>query len=456
MNRIRTLGTLTLPKAWTEIWSKTGLVVATGTGTRVGETQVMADRTVEKFRKKQADGQVFFNPMNKVRAVISDTTGGVTSRVVNTGSSAYNTTYTDSPGIVPYVLKSVGTTISGTVPRVWYDDTIQPVRLATLPTARAISEACTKAGGLPSRANLLVTAAEYRQLLSLAPDLLGSWTRFFRRVNDQRSRVPVVRRSSSDVQKYQGGQAPVRFLRDQWREVVQFWLISRFGLRPLIMETMGVLQAIEKLHEQHDRHTSRGVATAQESAAYAGVVRMGIGDWQFATSAHNEIRVRAMQLFEGQLTLAKDVGLAISSVPEAAIDLVRFSFVLNWVVNVNDFFRALGRFTDPSFKSLGSCYVVDETFSTVWQPTGVTSNNVSYAVEKQPSGLLSSTVQHRRRVVGITPPKLVVRSSPLRWTKDARLLDAVALLDVQLRGRNVRGLAGLSQLGKASGFNNPF
>lgn len=456
MNRIRSKGTLTPPKSWTETWSKTGLVVASGTGTRTGEMVVMADRTVERFEKKRGHGEVFFNPMNKVRTSVSDATGGFISRVVNTGSSAYNTTYTDTPGIVPYVLKSIGTTFSGTVPRTWSDETIMPVRLASLPTQRAVFEACTKAGGLPSKANLLVTMAEYRQLLSLAPDLLGSWTRFFRRINDQRSRVPVVRLNSQLKQKYQGGQAPVRFLRDQWREVVQFWLISRFGLRPLVTETQGVLQAIEKLHQQHDRYTSRGSATAKENAAYAGVVRFGIADLQFATSVHNEVHVRAMQLFEGKLTLAKDIGLAVSSVPEAAIDLIRFSFVLNWVVNVNDFFRALGRFTDPSFKSLGSCYVVDETYSTVWQATGATSNNSSYAVEKQPTGLLSSTTQIKSRVVGITPPKLVVRASPMQWVNDARLLDAVALLDVQLRGRNVRSLAGLSQLGKQSGFSNPF
>lgn len=456
MDRIRSKGSLSQPKAWTETWSKTGLVVYSGTGTRVGEVVVMADRTVPKFRKEQGAGKVFFNPMNKVRTVVSDSTGGVSTRVVNPGSSAYNTTYTDTPGVVPYVLKSIGTTYSGTVPRVWSDETIQPIRLSTLPIDRAVFEACTKAGGLPSKANLLVTMAEYRQLMSLAPDLLGSWTRFFRRINDQRSRVPELRLNSQLQQKYQGGKAPVQFLRDQWRDIVQMWLISRFGIRPLVMETMGVLRAIEKLQDQHSRHTSRGSATARDSADYNGVVRFGVGDWQFATSVHNEVHVRAMQLFEGQLTLAKDIGLAISSIPEAAIDLVRFSFVLNWVVNVNDFFRALGRFADPSFKSLGSCYVVDETYSTVWQALGAISNSTSYAIEKQPTGLLSSTIQIKRRVVGITPPKLVVRASPTQWVRDARLLDAVALLDVQLRGRNVRGLAGLSSLGKASGFSTPF
>lgn len=455
MDRIRSKGSLSQPKPYVSTWSKTGVTTAVGSGTRVGEVVVMADRVVPNFRKEVGQGRVFFNPMNKVRTTVVDSTGGTITRVINSGSSAYNSTYTDSPGICPYVLKTVGTTLSGTVPRTWSDETIMPVRLTSLPERAAISEACTKAGGLPSKANLLVTMAEFRQVMSLAPDLLHSWTSFFRRINDQRSRVTSSPRNSSGTSQTVGGKQPLYFLRDQWRDLVQFWLLSRFGIRPLVMETMGVLQALDKLRSSHDRHTSRGLSSATRSDAYSGVVRYGVGDWQFATSVHNELRVRAMQLFEGQLTLAKDVGLAVSSIPEAAIDLIRFSFVLNWVVNVNDFFRAVGRYTDPSFKSLGSCYVVDETLTTTWQALGAVSNNTSYAIEKQPSGLLTSTVQSTRRVVGITPPKLVVRAAPLAWMQDARLVDAIALLDVQLRGRNVGKLAGLSRIG-LPGFSTPF
>lgn len=378
MNRIRTSGALSPAKTWTEAWSKTGQLTSSGVGTQVGEVRVMADLTTPKFRKRQGDGEVFFNPMDQVRTTIDDSTSGFGSRVINKSSSAYDTTYNSTEGVVPCALRMSASSSDGTVPRGWHGYAIQPVVLNALPTSRAVSEACTKAGGLPSQANLLVTAAEYRQLLSLAPDLLRSWSRFFRRINDQRSRIQVAPRDSTGKSRNLGGQAPVRFLRDQWRDVVQVWLLSRFGIRPLVMETMGVLSAIERLHDQHDRFTSRGSSSAKASESYTGSVRFGVADIQFATSVHNEVHVRAMQLFEGQLTLAKNIGLGLSSIPEAAIDLVRFSFVLNWVVNVNDFFRALGRFADPSFKSLGSCYVVDETYSTVWQATGAVSNNLSY------------------------------------------------------------------------------
>jgi hypothetical protein len=37
--------------------------------------------------------------------------------------------------------------------------------------------------------------------------------------------------------------------------------------------------------------------------------------------------------------------------------------------------------------------------------------------------------------------KLVVRADPKKFTKDLRLLDAVALFRQQLRGRNVQALA---------------
>lgn len=457
MNRIRSMGSLTDPRTFTETWSKTGAVVFTGVGTRTGTAVVMADRTIPQFHKKSGSGEVFFNPMQKVRTEVNDNTSGMQIQNVNPGSSAYSTTYTDSPGIASWVLLNRTTPLTGAVPVSRSDSTLLPVRLDVLPEARCIGEATTKAQGLPSSASMLVTMAEFHQTMSLVPDLLGSWTRFFRRINNQRLRVPVVRQFPTDVQKYLGGQKPLTFLRDQYRELVTLWLASRFGLRPLIMETQGVLQALQKQVGTTHRMTSRGISAASRSDYSVGVLRSGVADWQFSVSTHNEIRVRAMQLFQGQLSLAEDIGLSLSSVPEAAIDLIRFSFVLNWAVNVNDFFRALGRFINPSVPSLGGCYVKEVLLTTTIQPLQLVSNDPNYIVTKQCNGLVTSTLSTTTRVPGVTPPKLVLRASPMQWARDARLLDAIALLDVQLRGRNVRNLAGLSKLsGNADIFKTPF
>lgn len=453
-SRTRLKGGLSAAKPWNEVWSKTGAVVASGTGTQVGVSVVMIDRVTPGFEKLSSEGGVIMSPMMSVRREVSDETTGVQSTVINTGSSAYGSTYTDGAGIFPWVLKQRLTMLSGACPRTWSGDEILPNRLAALPLENIIAEACTKAHRIPTSANLLVSAAEFRQVLGLCPDLLHSWTKFFSRINAQRTRTTNVLPSGRT--QTVGGEAPVRFLRNEFNDLTRFWLINRFGVRPLIADTLGVLQALRKVHDEHNRFTSRGVSTAQRSNVSTGVMRLGIADWSVTTSDHNEIRVRAMELFEGRLTTLEDMGLGLTSVPEAAIDLVRFSFVLNWIVNVNDFFASLGPALNPSFKSLGSCYTINEVLTSTWQPTGQVSNSSSYAVSKQCSGVVTSTTQTKQRVVGINPPKLVVRAKPLAFLSDLRLLDAVALLNQQMRGRNVQKLAGSSRWAKATGSSAQF
>lgn len=136
--------------------------------------------------------------------------------------------------------------------------------------------------------------------------------------------------------------------------------------------------------------------------------------------------------------MANQSGLSLTQVPEAAIDLVTFSFVLNWVVNVNDFFAALGSFISPGTKSLGGCYVVERLNTSTWQCTGTTSTDPYYAVKRQTVGIITAVTEEKYRVVGLPAPKLVVRADPFRFLTDGRLVDAIALLRQQTRGRNVQ------------------
>lgn len=452
--RTRSKGGLSAAKPWSEVWSKTGAIVASGTGTQEGVSVVMIDRVTPGFKKSSSEGKIIMSPMITVRREVSDESTGSQFLVVNPGSSAYGSTYTEGAGFFPWILKQRLTMLSGECPRTWTGDEILPNRLAALPLENTIAEACTKAHRIPTNANLLVSMAEFRQVLGLCPDLLHSWTRFFSRINAQKTRTTNVLPSGRT--QAVGGEAPVRFLRNEFNELTRFWLINRFGIRPLIADTLGVLQALRKVHDEHNRFVSRGVSTAQRSNVSSGVMRLGVADWSVVTSDHNEIRVRAMQLFEGRLTILEDMGLGLTSIPEAAIDLVRFSFVLNWVVNVNDFFASLGPALNPSFKSLGSCYAIEEVLTSTWQSIGQVSNNPSYAVTKQCTGVVTSTMHTKQRVVGINSPKLVVRAKPLAFLSDLRLLDAVALLNQQMRGRNVQKLAGFSRLAKATGSSAQF
>jgi hypothetical protein len=241
------------------------------------------------------------------------------------------------------------------------------------------------------------------------------------------------------------------------RTLVTTWLIVRFGLRPLVADTLALMKMLNKAYDANPvRLTQRGSSLASMGWTASFELPYGLSTVGFTQSYTENIHVRAMQLWECKLTRARDAGFSLSAVPEAAIDLVRFSFVVNWVVNLNDFFSAMGSFLDPGIKSVGGCYVLTEEQSSVWQATNtrITSGSPDWQVTRQVQGHVMMSRTRKRRFVGLPSPKLVVRADALKFLNDPRLVDAIALLAQQLRGRNVSILARLSA--SSSMLTNPF
>lgn len=395
-----------------------------------GETEVMSDITRRGFEKFRASGGVLFNPMSSVRtgASGSSSMGGV---IVTQSGSSKGQVYSYNGNAIPAVIAAHTPTPSTVIPA-----SLLPV-VSDVDTNRAINEAVTKAQVLKTDASILVSIAEYKQALRLAPDLLKSWTDIFRtlnRVNGSQNMTSARRLTASN-------------LRVLDRSLVNTWLAMRFGLRPLIADTLGVIKALSSNVNGDDaiRITSRGSSTVVKSNVSDIVLVAGISRFPAVRSEKTAVSVRAMSLSEVRMTLSRDLGVSLAAIPETAVDLVRFSFVLNWAVNVNDFFASIGTALDPSVKQLGGCYVVTEESTMFIALTGgQTVTNSAYAPYGATAGSWNSWRTSKRRLVGLPAPKLAVRANPLAFLGDGRLIDAIALLRQQLRGRNVRRLANIS------------
>lgn len=429
--RIRSRGGLTasLPIINTAVQGPSGgeNFVKTWYTTRLGDTTVMADRVTPGFNRRRAEGEVLFNPMNSVRENLSFAgVAGWKIEQVEDNINKGQTYEVDSNWFLAVLGGLYATPQTG-------DMHLHAISLGDLPVDRAVLEAATQARRTPSDANLLVTLAELHKTMRLVPDLLNSWSSLFQKLN----RAAVATRNKTAFQNAKGISASN--LRALERHLTETWLAMRFGVRPLIMDTLGLLKAIKRVYtDEPVRLTSRGQAHVESSSVVNGTGASPPIVDTYTSSTINTLSVRAMQLWEMKLTLANQSGLSITQVPEAAIDLVRFSFVLNWVVNVNDFFASLGSFLNPGMKDLGGCYVVNRLNTTTWQSTGTTSTNASYVVRRQTAGIITATTEAKYRVVGLPAPKLVVRADPSRFLTDFRLVDAIALLRQQTRGRNVR------------------
>lgn len=433
-SRLRSRGSFGLPTPIT-VWDVTpaGAIVnksVVGYASPQGRMETMADVVTPGFTRAIAQGRVIFNPMNSTHQELSSASQGIRLRWKTAGPN-YGAKNESSGDVLLYLLggRCIGTETS---PR------LRALALSSLPIDRAIREATTKAQRSPSEADFLVTLAEMDKTRRLVPDLLNNWSKLFTKLN----RVSTASRYSTAFQNSKGLTASN--LRALERTLTETWLAMRFGVRPLIMDTLGLLKTVSKLYSAEPvRVTQRGKSYAEASDVSTLVAPSGVTRTAIVYTTQNIVSVRAMNLWEFKLDQLRDAGVSLAAIPEAAIDLVRFSFVVNWVINVNDFMASLGAAVDPGLRSLGGCYVVERVNTTTWQATGTTSADPNWEVERPCLGVMTATDTFKERIIGLPNPKLVVRAMPFKFLTDARLVDAVALLRQVTRGRNTRLLAAI-------------
>lgn len=395
----------------------------------VGSFETMTDVVVPNFHRRRNAGELFFNAMQKSRFEVSSSSNGgqITQR---SPSYAIGQTYTWNGDLLSYLIAGLQTSTE-----TYY---LQPVLKADLPTERLVAEASTKARTVPSDSAILVTMAEYKETIRLLPSIVSGWTSYLKRINALGTRKsPLTLRTLQSASS-----AELKLLTD-------FWLATRFGIRPLITETLGVMQALNRTYDSLEkvRRTSRGSATFTTSEVTSYSVSHDIVVYPITRSDSVEQHVRAMGLFDGYMTLRDQLGFSARHIPVAAVDLIPFSFVLNWVVNINDFVYALSTEADPGYTYAGGCVVVETISTSTWQFSGgaTCTQPYTYDVTRDGVGVTVAVRSHKERIGSLPPPKLVVRGSPFQSLTDLRLVDLTALLSQQLRGRNVGILKGSSR-----------
>jgi hypothetical protein len=155
---------------------------------------------------------------------------------------------------------------------------IRAPQSSSIDTAGVIREATTKAHAIPSDASLMVALAEARQALRLVPDLLSNWAKLFGQINARNASLEgryfygrnlrtagtkgeVVRRNATDIE----------------RGLTETWLAMRFGVRPLVADTLGVAKALQRARDESVvRSTSRGGSYDSFAGTKSAIVPYGI------------------------------------------------------------------------------------------------------------------------------------------------------------------------------------
>ncbi|DAD52658.1 maturation protein [ssRNA phage SRR7976299_16] len=376
--------------------------------TAVGSHGAMTDWVVPKFHSRQKKGEVFFNPMTAWKDTISQKVGGMLILRSKSLYSCYGGT------------KNVNVTLEYEGPwklgqQTGYE-TNRVLRCPVVDTSgetleSAKIEASTKClanRGMPA-SNLFETIAEREKTIAY---VLGKLKQI-RSV--AKGTYASAGKSTRSKFKWQGS---AKELSDVSAEYLAF----RYGVMPIMRDVDNVIKAFEaKLSSNPTRNTARGGVNYTLSSNEVKTVVGATDTYYIRHQISEAVKVRAMSLDEYVVDLSYAMGFSLKNLMTTPYQLIPYSFVLDWFVNLGDFLEA--SMPTPNLKQLGSCLTIKKEISAVFSIANATY--INYDVLQLPTDVVTiSRVESTRE--SLASPAVLVKND-FRFSKPVRVADAVTL-----------------------------
>lgn len=363
---------------------------------KVGSLQTTTDVVVPNFELRRSRGEVFFNPYQSVRQdsfVDQDGNGPAYQTVAKSCTSPvkYQTGHYDGPWLASLVAPGV------TVPVV---KCVSESDIASL--QKEISTKVLANRGKSSN-NLFESLAEYKQTLSMLNGPIKSLYRLFGKLEGQ-----------------------VRVMRPD-----EAWLVFRYGIKPAVNDIQGIISGMKQVTGQKRESTrAKGEILGHNSVSST---YMNFAGLTINTTVQNvitdSVHVSAVSLDEYIATLGSNIGLTAKGLITVPWELLSYSFVYDWFVNVGDILSALA--PAPGYKQLGSCLVTQREIENVYTVSNVAYNAGYITLTRGWDGEVRSRLITKTRTP-LKPIGLVVRSDFKLASSAIRQADAMALLSQRL------------------------
>jgi hypothetical protein len=359
----------------------------------------MDDVITPGFKRKIAKGEILFNPLFQTRRVNLITVPGngyqytaITPITCSGIQRKFSLRY-DGPGFANLLMAAIGT--SGLLP-------VTPL-LSDSEIKDFQGEISTKCLSNRGRAgsNLFESLAEIKQTLHLLRNPFQSMNK-------------VLHRASS--------------LRKRGVSAAETWLQYRYGVLPLVRDITSIISGAKK-RTGHLRATSRAKGKITRNSVTVHTMGTGApGAVVTYTKTNSEVlTVRAVALDEYFVDQFDNIGLSGKNLVTLPWELIPYSFVVDWFLNVGDYLGAMVPL--PTVKSLGSCLVTTREMQTFFDPTGSTAPT-GFTLDRPWSGQCYSASMTKNRT-SILHPSFVVRSD-FGLSDFTRLADASALLSQRM------------------------
>lgn len=282
---------------------------AVGRGVYTGRFEKTVDTVTSKYSSRSKKGEIINNPFKSIKIDHGYQVGTWKWQV--TGSCSGTAPKTQSAAAI-YGTGNAGELDLLAAP---YDSLAQELAQTT-----AIVGTRALAGVVSPEVQGLVDLAEWRKTIALVKHPVNSLNGFFDKL-----------KKSGKLKK---GQTIGQFLSENW-------LAYRYGVTPLALSLQGALVASSGARRSL-RHTSRSSGTTSTHIVNGTKPYTG-NMWDTTLNLTSEVSgtVRAGVLYEHEWTIGQEFGLSISQIPATIWELIPYSFIADWFVNVGDYIEAI-------------------------------------------------------------------------------------------------------------------
>lgn len=395
--RFRENGAFYSASAVTKWWYESPVVVTSGPSTFTrdevhGNTRKMWDYVTPNFRKLMEEGQIINNPMTLIE-----------------------TTRTIADQGWKFSWVGGGKTYFGECDKNWMAYSYGTPALPNWPnTDNLVAEASTKAHAKVQAGDFqgLVSAAELGKTLKMLVKPGASIRKIVNNWWKSRNGKNLNWTSPLDVAEAAAGS----------------WLEYRYGWRIAMIEIEGLLEALGGVAKP--RSTARGETrdktewTVNTTGTNSNVIIPIYTDYTV------QVRIRAGILYDNESSYGSyGWGVRASDIPAALWDLVPYSFVIDWAINMNAFMNA---WTYKEGTNQLATWLREDVTLTSRRRTGPATFS-NWTTQRSPNAVDTHVLKSVRRVPGIPGPSLAFRSGTYkRVFGTVRAADGIALLFQQL------------------------
>lgn len=364
-----------------------------------GETRSMTDTVVKNFHNLVKEGHVFFNYMSSRKTTLNPAIYSGSPLIFSqngwqcSGAAKYQSIYEQSGAVGIDQVNSAFQLNNG----YWYPPSLMPSQAIE----NAINEAtarCLNARGRPDL-TVLEDWAERKKTAQLAAGygsaLWGTAQRIQSAVHDR----GIMRKVRA-----LGGVASI---------AGSAYLMTRYGLTPVLKTVQGVLKAKERENNAALRQTTRGKSSYGTSTTETSTNPTPGGHLNaiLTTTVTDGVEARVMSLddWKAETTLER-YGVDMKGLITLPWELLTLSFVADWLVNVGDVIGSL--VPSPHLRQLGGCTVYTRTRSVTRTLEGFSPNGIA-VVMSNTSATKTGVEVEKVRQPGLRAPQLVIRNTAM-------------------------------------------